>query len=149
MGMRMPETYWAVFKRQVINLRNCCIWLVDSIESMMMHRLENPKSVKEFVMNNLKIFLSYKHRGTKLANTVESYDNIRRWKEFWTFVNTQYRNSYSLLSRTLNFRVNSTIILPFVLREPKLEFFLKTKVWGKCLDLREVPSLWHCVTSIL
>jgi len=45
---------------------------------MMMHRLANPKSVKEFIMNNLKIFLSYKHRGTKLANTVESYDNIRR-----------------------------------------------------------------------
>ena len=29
MGMRMPETCWAVFKRQAINLRNCCIWLVD------------------------------------------------------------------------------------------------------------------------
>jgi hypothetical protein len=33
MGMRIPETCWAVFKRQAINLRNCCIWLVDSIES--------------------------------------------------------------------------------------------------------------------
>jgi len=30
MGMRMPETCWAVFKRQVINLRSCCIWLVDT-----------------------------------------------------------------------------------------------------------------------
>jgi hypothetical protein len=38
MGMRMPETCWAVFK-QVINLRNCCIWLVDSFECMMMHGL--------------------------------------------------------------------------------------------------------------
>jgi len=43
MGMRMPETCWAVFKRQVINLRSCCIWLVDSFESMMMHGLANPK----------------------------------------------------------------------------------------------------------
>ena len=34
MGMRMPQTCWAVFKRQAINLRNCCIWLVDSIESI-------------------------------------------------------------------------------------------------------------------
>jgi len=34
MGMRMPETCWAVFKRQVINLRNCCIWLVDSFENV-------------------------------------------------------------------------------------------------------------------
>jgi hypothetical protein len=24
-------------------LRICCIWLVDSVESMMMHRLANPK----------------------------------------------------------------------------------------------------------
>jgi hypothetical protein len=28
----MPETCWAVFKRQVINLRNCFIWLVDSVK---------------------------------------------------------------------------------------------------------------------
>jgi len=32
MGIRIPETCWAVFKWQVINLRICCIWLVDSIE---------------------------------------------------------------------------------------------------------------------
>ena len=32
MGMRIPETCWAVFKRQVINLRNYCIWLVESVE---------------------------------------------------------------------------------------------------------------------
>jgi len=43
MGMSMPETCWAVFKWQVINLRSCCIWLVDSVESMMMHGLANPK----------------------------------------------------------------------------------------------------------
>jgi len=43
MGMRMPETCWAVSKRQVINLRSCCILLVDSVECMMMHGLANPK----------------------------------------------------------------------------------------------------------
>jgi len=32
MGMRMPETCGTVFKRQVINLRNYCSWLVDSFE---------------------------------------------------------------------------------------------------------------------
>jgi len=42
-------------------------------------------------------------------------------------VNTQYRNSFSLLSRTPNFRVNSTTILPFVLGEPKLQTFFKQK----------------------
>jgi len=44
-GMRMPETCWAVFKGQVINLRSCCILLVDSVESMMMHGLANPKII--------------------------------------------------------------------------------------------------------
>jgi hypothetical protein len=43
MGMKMPKTRWAVFKRQVINLRICCIWLVDSFGSMVMLRLANPK----------------------------------------------------------------------------------------------------------
>jgi len=33
MGVRTPETCWAVHKRQVINLRNCCIWLVDLFET--------------------------------------------------------------------------------------------------------------------
>ena len=33
-GILMPETCWAVHtsKRQVINLRNCCIWLVNLFE---------------------------------------------------------------------------------------------------------------------
>jgi hypothetical protein len=31
-GERMPETCWAVFKRQEINLRDWCIWLVDSFK---------------------------------------------------------------------------------------------------------------------
>ena len=32
MGKRMPETCWAVFKRQAINLRDWCIWVVDLFE---------------------------------------------------------------------------------------------------------------------
>jgi len=32
MGVRTPETPWAARKRQVINLRNCCIWLFDLFE---------------------------------------------------------------------------------------------------------------------
>jgi len=46
MGMRMPETCRAISKWQAINLRNCCIWLVDSFECMMMHGLANPKFTK-------------------------------------------------------------------------------------------------------
>ena len=41
--MRMPETCWAVFKRQAIKLRDRCILLVDLFEYMMMHELTNPK----------------------------------------------------------------------------------------------------------
>jgi hypothetical protein len=33
MGVTTPETCWAVHKRQVINLWNCCILLVDLFES--------------------------------------------------------------------------------------------------------------------
>jgi hypothetical protein len=43
MGMRMPETCWAVFERRAINLRDWCIWLVDLFECMMMHELTNSK----------------------------------------------------------------------------------------------------------
>jgi hypothetical protein len=32
MGVRTPETCWAVHKREVRNLRDCCIWLVDLFE---------------------------------------------------------------------------------------------------------------------
>jgi hypothetical protein len=57
MGMRMPKTYWAVFKRQAINLRNCCIWLVDSFECIMMHELANPKFPFEFNRENIRVNL--------------------------------------------------------------------------------------------
>ena len=45
MGVRTPETCWAVHtsKRQVINLRNCCIWLVDLLKCVMMNRPANFK----------------------------------------------------------------------------------------------------------
>ena len=41
MCMRMPETCWAVFKRQAIKLRDWFIWLVDLFECVMMHGLTN------------------------------------------------------------------------------------------------------------
>jgi len=59
MGTRMPETCWAVFKRKVINLRNCCIWLVDSFESMMMHGLANPKFRIYCLMYNLPLYATF------------------------------------------------------------------------------------------
>jgi hypothetical protein len=37
MGVRTPETCSAVYKRHVINLGNCCIWLVDLLEISKVH----------------------------------------------------------------------------------------------------------------
>jgi len=64
MGMRIPKTCWAVFKRQVINLRNCCICLVDSFECMMMHGLANPKRKKKH---------SCLKKGVKHASTTTNF----------------------------------------------------------------------------
>ena len=55
MDMRMPETCLAVFKWQVINLRSCCILLVNSVESMMTHGLENPK-FKKTIFSGISYF---------------------------------------------------------------------------------------------
>ena len=55
MGMRMAETCSTVFKRQAINLRDWCIWLVDLFEYMMMHGLTKPKFGKMF-SHKLDIF---------------------------------------------------------------------------------------------
>jgi hypothetical protein len=32
LGVRTPETCWAVHKRQVMNLVNCSIWLIDLLK---------------------------------------------------------------------------------------------------------------------
>ena len=74
MGMRMPETCWAVFKRQAINPRNCCIWLADSFQCMMKHGLAKPKKKKKkkffvtkvAVDHNLFKFLVYWYAPPKI-----------------------------------------------------------------------------------
>ena len=80
MGMRMPETCWAVFKWQVINLRSCCIWLVDSVERWILnffgvgarrHRqtfhwqLQTPSDIPLTVTDTVRRSTdSYRHRQT-------------------------------------------------------------------------------------
>ena len=46
MALGWTQLPTAVFKRQVVNLRSCCILLVDSVESVKMHGLANPKFIK-------------------------------------------------------------------------------------------------------
>jgi len=57
-GHKDARNMLSLFKRQVINSRNCYIWLVDSVECMMMHGLTKPKFVLLFCC---RIFLVYAH----------------------------------------------------------------------------------------
>jgi hypothetical protein len=43
---------------QVINLRSCCIWLVNLVESMMMHGLANPKFEIQYFLICLPLSVS-------------------------------------------------------------------------------------------
>jgi len=86
MGMRMPETCWAVFKRQVIKLRSCCILLVDSVESMMMHGLVNPKSPEYLPSLLSSIYPLY-----SAAQQTEAVFEDVWWQEVllrWFFIST-------------------------------------------------------------
>jgi len=82
MGMRMPKTFWAVFKRQVINLRDCCIWFIDSFGSMIMHGLTNPKfntyffSTTTTVTRKLLIFTLYVHCLVKFSYRLVTFQKF-------------------------------------------------------------------------
>jgi len=52
MGVRMPETCWAVNKRQVINCRDCCILLVNLFESGLLS-VSCSSSLSAIISNNL------------------------------------------------------------------------------------------------
>jgi hypothetical protein len=51
MGMWMPETCWAVFKRQAIKLIDWCIWLVDLFECM---PIVAEEIRADFILNRLR-----------------------------------------------------------------------------------------------
>jgi len=60
MGMRMPETCWAVFKRHTINLRDWCIWLVDLFEYNTESTLAGPFKKKELATVILSQYINHK-----------------------------------------------------------------------------------------
>jgi hypothetical protein len=68
MGMSMPETGWAVFKRQAINLRNCCILLVDSFEFM-------KDSGCPTIVNILHFFITFKISQDDSKMSIHPYSN--------------------------------------------------------------------------
>jgi hypothetical protein len=68
--------------KQVINLRICCILLVDSVESMMMHGLANPKQIlssssmfqiHSLVAQRAKRALFYKGHPTFIAHDIVTF----------------------------------------------------------------------------
>jgi hypothetical protein len=57
MGGKMPETYWAVNKRQDNKLENCCIWLVIYLNCTMMHGFTNLKF--QYISNKMQRYAVY------------------------------------------------------------------------------------------
>ena len=52
MGVRMPETCWAVNKSQVINWRDCCIWLVDLFQLHIVESFLRSEHVRSYSRNS-------------------------------------------------------------------------------------------------
>jgi hypothetical protein len=80
MGMGMPKTRKAASKRQVTNLRSCRILSVDSVESMMMHGLANPKSLFTVYLVTLSLAHSTYGNPQLRAFTLEFYSE-QIWSE--------------------------------------------------------------------
>ena len=90
-GMKMPETCWAVFKRRAINLRDWCIWLVDLFECMMMHGLTNPKPFLQF--EDVRTANTSVWNSPYLQNTWRKIYKIYFQNfEFFNLTKTMYRN---------------------------------------------------------
>ena len=76
MGMRMLETCWAVFKWQVINLRICCIWLIDSFEFN-----------KLFIVRNFVLILIFLPQKCLTKLFLTAYRNINGVKRaLWSYL---------------------------------------------------------------
>jgi hypothetical protein len=111
MGMSMPETCWAVFKRQVINLRNCWIWLVDSIESIKRQGLANPK----FSASSWFYYKRYVDC---------SFNNLTT---MWIF-------GISTLNFIKKYRQNSVHKIQLILQNKLQRRFMKVEMLAECSD---------------
>jgi hypothetical protein len=92
MGKMMPEACWAVFKRQAINLRDWCIWLVDLFELGIIFvpvfagrpcqrvRYRCPAKLDRGYQIS-RVFTSYKSK--KFVTMRKNVVTFARWKEEW------------------------------------------------------------------
>jgi len=83
MGVRTPETCWAVHKRQVINLRSCCIWLVDLFEIQY-----------KIWSNSFQVFHSYTtwHKNHVCSTISKPLRLRKKWSRHEICVSLLFRN---------------------------------------------------------
>jgi len=132
MGMRMPETCWAVFKGQVLNLRSCCILLIDSVENIL-HLCSKPTNAHWWIMlYHISIFThmfrslllppsGFFTRILTLTSPLHYMPIFKCWE----------------LLYHCNF-VLSSLVLKRALFEPSINFEFKTNSFRVCADFCHV-----------
>jgi len=80
MGVRMSETCWAVFKRQVINLRHCCIWLVDSLGFSV--DLKWPQFLRNVFIKNISCLKKNRWQIILLSVRTHRAPTLKLWRWF-------------------------------------------------------------------
>jgi hypothetical protein len=95
MSVDAPETCWATHKRQVINLWNCCIWLVNLFE--LYDDARTCQRQREFRVSCLKPYSSMLRRLRMLAIIVirTSGKILPTYEQSEAFL---FRNEFSLVS---------------------------------------------------
>jgi hypothetical protein len=131
MGMRMPETCWAVFKRQAIKLRDWCIWLVDLVEDMMMQGLTNPKlripiCIKCKIDHIFKYFHFYL---TKIWPQRKAHPCSN------TYISSEFKSQDSGASKTL--------YVPWKWRQKRIgRLFARLVMWVQGLLFPTLEGMW-------
>jgi len=103
MGVEEPETCWATHKRQVINLWNCCIWLVNLFELYDDGRVYQRQINCSFDIVNAKW-------GTTQADITEGPNEIKRTRCKVIYCSVQNMLALCLLSKTRKFGLFRLII---------------------------------------
>jgi len=127
MGMRMPETRWAVFKRQVINLRSCCILLVDSVESMTMHGLANPQFRICFFVCRLFVCQQASQPASQIYDHFHILTQTLQYKAWRCIMNS-----------------DSTLICYMFLSDAAM--YLVCKIWGFRISVADNSGFLWCDT---
>jgi len=148
MGMRLPETCWAVFKRQAINLRDWCIWLVDLFEYMMTHGLakyDDARTCKVWWCTDLQ---------SMMIHGLAKYDDARTCKVWWcTDLQSMMMHGLAKYDDARTCKVwwctDLQSMMMHGLTNPKfsrcLQFCLFNSALGRCLHFTYLLTPWSRV----